>query len=877
MHVVDRDRWQVLEPLLDRALELAPDERSRWLDELSADSPALAADLTALLSGEVAADRNGFLAGELAVDLADLEVGAYAVERPLGQGGMGSVWLARRIDGRFEGHAAVKFLNLALLSPLGQERFRREGSLLARLAHPGIARLLDAGVSAGGQPYLVLEYVDGQRIDAFARERLPSLEERIRLFLQVLAAVGHAHANLIVHRDLKPSNILVTGDGSVKLLDFGIAKLLDAEGSGERSALTLEAGRALTPEFAAPEQVRGDPITTATDVDALGVLLYLLLSGRHPTGEESRTPADAIRALFEVEPARLELGDLDNILAKALRKDSQQRYVTVTAFADDLERYLRREPVSARAQSLGYRVGKFVRRNRAVVIAASMAATGLVGATAFSLKQMWEARLQRDAAVRERQRADAQVEFQNVLLSEVGDRPITMREVLDAARGVLDRQSAGDPHLRTALLLQLANSYAELTETKVRGGLLAQAESLAVAGRDLEHLAETRCAMVDILRRQGRYDEAWRALDRADSLARAARNPRAEVSCLEARSILAKETHRGEEGLAAARRAVVLKDSLGETRDAVYLSLLGTLASALDGAGRSREAVAAYRRVIAKMDSSGRGGTLGRAIMRHNLAFALVHLGETAEVERIYHEVVERFTRGDRSGRIPWQVAIHYAEAALTQDHADSALKYFGIVVAQGVGDTSLYWEGRGLFGLARAQVQLGRLPQARRSMARLGRIATQYPRLRETEDQIPDAGVLAGWIALAEGDTAAAQTKFVAALRAHGYFEGKERMRLRPIVLAAAECALALGQTDEALALARDARAIATLDSLAEIRSAYVGAARLIEGRTLLARGDTAEGRRAIARALTALRNGAGPEHPTTREAETLVAGFES
>ncbi|HEX5633657.1 MAG TPA: serine/threonine-protein kinase, partial [Gemmatimonadales bacterium] len=313
----------------------------------------------------------------------------------------GTVWLARRSDGRYEGTAAVKLPNLARLDAVGAERFRREGTLLARLSHPGIAQLLDAGVTPDGQPYLVLEHVEGTRIDRYADERRLAPEARLRLFLEVLGAVAHAHANLIVHRDLKPSNILVTADGAVKLLDFGIAKLLEEEqGVAEASTLTDVGGRALTPEFAAPEQVVGGAITTATDVYALGVLLYLLLSGRHPTASERRTTAEHLRGVLETEPSRLSAtittdaatvrggsperlrrlyaGDLDNIAAKALKKRPEERYATVGALADDIRRYLAHEPVAARRDSWGYRARKFVRRNRLPVAATAVGLGALV-------------------------------------------------------------------------------------------------------------------------------------------------------------------------------------------------------------------------------------------------------------------------------------------------------------------------------------------------------------------------------------------------------------------------------------------------------------------------------------------------------------------
>ncbi|MEO7987202.1 MAG: protein kinase [Gemmatimonadales bacterium] len=871
MPLIDPDRWQVLEPLLDKALELEPAERGRWLDELSAESPGIAADLSALLSGEGLADRGGFLADRIDVDLAGLEVGAYTIECALGSGGMGSVWLARRTDGRYEGHAAVKFLNLGMLSPTGQARFRQEGSALARLAHPGIARLLDAGVSTGGQPYLVLEYVDGQRIDAFVREHELSRDERVQLFLQVLAAVGHAHANLIVHRDLKPSNILVTGSGSVKLLDFGIAKLLDGE-DGTGASLTMDGRHVLTPDFAAPEQARGEPVTTATDVYSLGVLLYILLSGRHPTAEGRRTPTDAVRMLLEVEPGRLGLGDLDTILARALKKPPAERYQTCSALADDRERYLRHEPVSARPDSLSYRARKFLRRNRLGVAAGTLMFAGLLSATSFSLVQMREQRRQRDAAIAAEHRADAQVEFQELLMSEIGDKPITMRELLDRGRAMLENQYSGTPRVLGPLLMQLSNRYEELGDSKASRALLARAETLAIAERDFPGLAEVHCYKAHNYQGEGRFAEAWSALVAADSLLRKTPDSEAEVTCLQNTAMLAQETGNAELGIASMRHAIAIEEKEGRTADATYPDLLGLLASALNAPHHLRESADVFQRAIAALDSGGRGGMISAAIIQHNYARTLVELGQTAEAERIFHHVLLRVASADTSGRLPWQPLVHYAETALYQEHADSALKYFGALLALAVADTNRYWIGRGSFGLARAQLRLGRVPEAKITMATFRKASQGYPHLRHTDDQLPVIEALEGWLALSRADTAAAHASFTEVLRSNHYFEGKLRSQLQPVAVVAAETALALGFTDEAMSLAHDARDAVAVDSLADPWSALVGETTLIEGRVALARGDTAGGRRLLERALVALRSGAGEAHPRSLQATELL-----
>ena len=337
MAPLDAHRWRRASPHLDRVLDLAPVDRQACLAALRTADPEVAADVQALLDQHRDLHLERFLEDSAGIvppggPLAGTTVGAYTLVESIGRGGMGSVWLAARSDGRFEGRAAVKLLNAELVGRTAGERFKREGTILARLTHPHIARLIDAGVSVMGQPYLVLEHIDGRHIDRYCEERALGLEARLRLFLDVLSAVAHAHANLIVHRDLKPSNVLVAKDGQVKLLDFGIAKLLeDDTRTGE--ALTREAGAGLTPKYAAPEQISLGPITTATDVYALGVLLYGLLSGRHPAGPEPLSPVAILKSIVEVDPPRMSSvvkgarlqralrGDLDTIVGQGVEEE----------------------------------------------------------------------------------------------------------------------------------------------------------------------------------------------------------------------------------------------------------------------------------------------------------------------------------------------------------------------------------------------------------------------------------------------------------------------------------------------------------------------------------------------------------------------------
>jgi len=410
--------WAQVRELFAQARERGPADGQAWL-RAQAVAPAVLTEVLSLLAhvpgGSADQTTDPLLSGpgmpgadgsEPASPHIGARLGGWQVTRRLGSGGMGEVFEARRADGSYEGRAAVKLLKRGMDSTAVLQRFALERQSLARLSHPNIAGLLDAGASEDGLPYFVMEYVDGRPIDQAVRGL--ALAARLGLFLQLADAVAHAHRNLLVHRDLKPGNVLVDGRAQVKLLDFGIAKALDPLETAGTAALDATFGgvRPYTPNYASPEQVRGEPVTTSTDIYSLGVLLYELLTGTRPTGRAATTPAQAARSVLEDEPARpsslspeqapdpqwlstrkqLE-GDLDNILLKALDKAIERRYASVDALAADIRNYLSGHPVSARPASPAYVLGKFVRRNRWPVMAAALGGVGLATGLAAALLQ----------------------------------------------------------------------------------------------------------------------------------------------------------------------------------------------------------------------------------------------------------------------------------------------------------------------------------------------------------------------------------------------------------------------------------------------------------------------------------------------------------
>jgi len=898
MRRLSADLLVTLDSLLKQALELDQAEREAWLARLRLAEPAQAAELEALLAEQAGLDAAGFLRAHAAESpgtgtgmpgLGGRQLGAYTLERPLGQGGMGTVWLARRSDGRYEGHAAVKLLNLALLDPVGSERFRREGTLLARVNHPNIARLLDAGVADGGQPYLVLEYVEGTRIDRYCDERRLAPEARLRLFLDVLGAVSHAHANLIVHRDLKPSNILVTGDGTVKLLDFGIAKLLQ-EGQSEAgvSTLTDVGGRALTPEYAAPEQVRGEPITIATDVYTLGVLLYLLLAGRHPTGDLGRSAAEYLSGTLDTEPPRLSAavtgpeargasleqlrrlyaGDLDNILAKALKKRPEERYASVGALAEDLRRYLNHEPVQARPESWGYRAAKFIRRHRASVAAAAVAVVSLVGATAFSLVQLQQARRQRDAAVAESRRRLAMADVQGVLAGDtrgVEGRTLSVLERIELAEAMLRRKYRTEPAVVVEVLAHLSGRLFDMNDMQGHRRVLDRALAIAQAADLPAHEALANCLRVLSLTYDDQLDSSRAALAAARAQAiRAGSLPRdIDVQCLDAEGQFLVASGRPDSAIRLLRRAVELTPEPGAMQG---LESRNDLASALRAAGRTREATRVQQSILAQLDSAGYTDTdIYRPVLAF-LASALAELGEFRALDSIVGVYIRGLQATYGSGAVDGRVATLYGINKLRMGDIDSAAAW----LAAAVRDTSETARLVTAMWLPPARTQLlleqGRLADARRAVAGL-------------PQGTPTRRITSAWLRArlrrAGGDSAGARAMLDSALVAEAAAT-RPAPHLAYALLTAAEWRRHDGDLRGADSLAGLAIRAAAPDSLAFSRSAHVGRAELVRARVAVTEGDSAAAVQAARRAATALMNGFGPQHPLTLEAQALRDSLE-
>ena len=699
--------------LLQTGLELPVEQREAWLAALDASKTRLKPTIAALLQKHAEHETDDFLkdlsrftagtAPDGAATIASAPavggvVGPYRLLSPVGEGGMSSVWLAERTDGVLRRKIALKLPHWWALSKL-TERATQEREILASLEHPNIGRLYDAGITDDGRPYLALEYIEGKAIDVYCRERRLDVRARVALISQIARAVAYAHSRLIVHRDLKPSNILVDAQGQVHLLDFGIAKLIEA-GSAANKALTQVGARVLTPEYASPEQITGSPITTESDVYSLGVVAYELLAGKRPYTFKSSLTADwdvlssDVRAPSAVAEERTSArhlrGDLDTILLKALKKEPNERYASAAAFADDLDRYLRGDPVVARPDSAGYRLRKFAVKHRIAVGAAVAVVLALAAGLAVASWQLRVARV-------EKRRAEEVKEFVASIFRSAdpyftGEQQMKASQLLTLAKERIDREMASQPESSVELLAIVGEAQANLEEYDAARETLQAA--LDLSARKLPdgniHTSKARAQLATIHANEREFDLAKRELDAVIPELRDYGRPavRALVNALQTRGFMAGDEGDGERAIADMSEAVdIAEESLG-ANDSETILAKRQLAQEYLMAGRPAEAVEEAREAFGlAQENFGSGGRNALLVETEDVyGRALADSGQlTAGIEHL-------------------QNSIKRTEALLGPNNGSVASK--------------LSW-------LARAQLKLGDLAGATDSMARSVAAAT--------------------------------------------------------------------------------------------------------------------------------------------------------
>ena len=908
--------WPQLSKLLDEALDMAPDARQEWLEQLATTQPRLAPSLRELLAAHASSETADVMAhlpplsaraqmARTAVLAPGDRVGPYRLKREFGAGGMADVWLAERADGAFARDVALKLPLITRLRRDLAQRFARERDILARLEHPSIARLYDAGVSPDGLPYLAMEYVDGQPITEYCDQHQLDIESRLKLFTHVLEAVQFAHANLIIHRDLKPSNVLVTADAQVRLLDFGIAKLLADDETARETQLTQLSGRALTPDYASPEQIKGEPLTIATDVYSLGVVLYELLVGNRPYKLKVNTPAQLEQAIVSVDPARPSVsiandaayarkttskalrrslaGDLDSIVLKALQKQVHQRYLAIDSFASDIERHRHGLTIKARPDTLIYRLSKFTHRHR-IPISLTLSVIGVfalaigVGATAvvavallvgFAIA-LWYARRatqQRDRALALLDRNEAMTEFLTMLIAQAArSRGAVADELLEKTEKLVDREFKDSPEPRAAVLGMMGITFNTLGNSSKAEALLKKALAAMRGSHDQALLDTLICKHAMIIAWMGRTADATEALKQIVER----RTPPPENPA-EALHYLAMVSGRANDPQSAlvyatdALRALRKARRTSPNKEASYLATLGTVCS---GNGRNHEADRYFEAAMDKLATLGRERGANAVLVRSNWAAACDNAGNPRQALKLLDEALS-ITMEDTPDSSPNAHVVAYRARVLEflgRLVEAQAVYQQGLELAQAVGNTAQQINCR--LGIASVLHASGRIDEAERYAREADLCATVAQSPQSTDAGLLYRAIVRGRIALSRQRLAEAKQAFTDAMG-----DRPSIPRTVMALLGRSEVNLC---TDDAVAALDDARDALKLAQTLQSRNTFsnrTGLAWLALGNVLQKRADATGARHAYAQAVEHLSQTVDADHPAAQRARLLLA----
>ena len=912
---IDPHRWPVLSRLMDQMLDLPPGERSDWVRGLTGSEAEMVPQLMTLLqSGSAGAGTDwmdtlpklgeGVLltmmeSGAGYEDVGE-EIGPYRLVRLIARGGMGSVWYAERSDRLVRRGVALKL-------PLGSSRqlaarFSREREIVASLVHPNIARLYDAGIAESGQAYLALEYVEGQTLDQYCDVNRLGVRARVALFGQVLSAVQYAHSRLVIHRDIKPSNILVNNDGEVRLLDFGVAKLLDPE-TTEPSELTQLADPGMTLAYASPEQVAGKPVTTATDVYSLGVVLFELLAGVRPYRTRRDTRGALEEAILQADiplassmaggteetqevldargttlsRLRRELqGDVDSILIKALSRAPQDRYETVASFADDLTRYLDGRVVRAHRRSRWYQLQKFVGRNRIGVGAALATVLALTATTGVALWQASEAERHARMAAIERDRAVAAEsnravvnEFMSDLLIDAGriGKPITIPALITRADELSAHQFADAPEVRAAVLQSVGTLELDLEMPEKALATFTQAEAMAANSKDSELRVRLACDKALLDGTLGRVDEAQKTLD---ALAADPQTPiDAASDCMGKRSELAYWVGNGLVAERTARQALAMWELTPSHRPRRHLELLEDLANAayLNGDPKSGDAGLAY--IMVELRRMGRENSEFADNVRSDGIVAAITTGDLPHAMALIDES-DAILAHDAPGTPPTLIKVYQRGAVnLSMGRFAEAARIFEQIVR--MKDASDRPTVRlAMLKLAVSYSHLGRRQEAELLYRRAVDEASRDPAAQDSgnREEVPRR-IARALLDMDRRAFPAARIDLDAAIALGGELSTQAILHY---LRASAE--LQSGDTAAALQDARNA-----LEAGRKVRgtkpySVLVGRAQLALGQALEQQGDSKGAREACIDAVNQLENTVDARHPDLILARAMLGG---